>query len=80
MNLKSERSKRDYLFLDNIFSTKENILLLSEADTFWLFAFREALKCLDEAPESTGVTFIGVAIIFCPDSPDIKYKGIELYL
>lgn len=51
------------MFLANIFFTKENILFLSEADTFWSLAFNEALKRFDEAPVSTGVTFIGAAMI-----------------
>ena len=52
------------MFLANIFFTRENILFLSEVDTFWSLAFNEALKCFDEAPVSTGVTFIGAAMIF----------------
>jgi len=55
---------KTYLFLAKSFSTSETILFFSAADTFWLFAFNEVLKCFEEVPDRTGVTFIGAAILF----------------
>ena len=60
---KSERSNR-YLILANILSTRDVILVFSDWDTFWLLAFKVALKCLEAAPDNTGVTLIGFAIVF----------------
>ena len=50
--------------LDNIFSTRDVILVFSDWDTFSLLAFKVALKYLEEAPDNTGVTLIGFAIVF----------------
>jgi hypothetical protein len=70
--LKSEISNR-YLILDNILSTRDFILVFSDWDTFSLFACKVTLKCLEAAPDNTGVTLIGFAIVF---KYSIKYTEI----